>query len=268
MANTTLDSLAAAAEERVGKQKTLDPFTVLGTNPKQSASGSLYEDFLPQLRGQQGFRTLREMVSNDATIGAVIYAMEMLLREVSWNGVPDDETLAADVDAAVFLDECKDDMEHTFPDFIAQALSVLPFGFSLFETVYGRRLLSEGSRFDDGRIRWAQFAPRPQESISRFVYQDGRLFGFEQFTQHGPVVIPMVKALHFVTDSTRPEGRSILRPAYLAWYYKKYATEQMMIGMQRDLAGMPVAWIPAENMIAQDTTYDLWRKIVTRVVVL
>lgn len=253
----------AAAETRLNKQTPKQPFQVLGVNTRQSASGSLYQDFLPQLQGLQGMRTIREMTHNDATIGSILYAVEMLLREMPWSAEPD-ETDPGGEEAAEFLGECVEDMEHTWPDHVARALSFLPYGFSMFETIYRRRRHTDGSMFDDGRIGWRRFDPRPQESIDKWVWDDGRLTGVRQATGRGSVFIPIEKLLHYTTDSTTPEGRSILRTAYTSWYYKKYATEQTMIGLQRDLAGMPVAWIPAENLLAKDSVYETWRNIVTR----
>jgi len=156
-------------------------------------------------------------------------------------------------------------MDHTWQDHVAQAVSFLPFGFAAFETLYGRRNEADGSQYRDGKVRWRAFSPRPQESVDRFRHDDeGRLIGLEQDTRRGKVFIPREKLVLYRTDTTVPEGRSILRTSYTSWYSKKYVTEQMLIGLQRDLAGMPVAWIPAENLAARDAIYDSWRDIVTR----
>ena len=258
----SLESYADAAEQRIGKQAPPErPFDVLGTN---AAGQTMWGDFLPALRGTQGMRTLREMTDNDATIGSILYAMEMLLREVEWHGEPDQD-IPADVDAAQFLDECMGDMEQTWPDFIAEDLEFLPFGHSVFEVNYGLRTAEDGSAFDDGRIRWREFGVRPQESISKWLHdEEGRLVAVQQTTAKGPVVIPREKLLLTRTTTTRPQGKSILRSAYTSWYYKKYVTEQTVIGTQRDLAGMPVAWIPAENLQARDGVWQAWKDIVTR----
>jgi hypothetical protein len=58
----------------------------------------------------------------------------------------------------------------------------------------------------------------------------------------------MAKALLFRTMARKgnPEGRSVLRNAYRPWYYKKNIESIEGIGIERDLAGLPVAWVPPE----------------------
>ncbi|MCE2604181.1 hypothetical protein LH384_34385, partial [Pseudomonas aeruginosa] len=62
------------------------------------------------------------------------------------------------------------------------------------------------------------------------------------------------RALHFVTKSRKnnPEGRSVLRGAYRAWYFKRRIQEIEGIGLERDLAGFPVLTAP-ERMDLWDT---------------
>ena len=60
------------------------------------------------------------------------------------------------------------------------------------------------------------------------------------------VFIPIEKALHFKTKSRKgnPEGRSILRNSYRNWYFKRRIQEIEGIGIERDLAGLPVLEAP------------------------
>lgn len=50
--------------------------------------GTFYEEFLQELQGRKGIETYREMSENDDVIGAVLYAIEMLIRQVEWNTQP------------------------------------------------------------------------------------------------------------------------------------------------------------------------------------
>ena len=61
-------------------------------------------------------------------------------------------------------------------------------------------------------------------------------------------VIPMEKSLLFRTTSYKnnPEGRSVLRSAFRPWYFKKQIETIEGIGIERDLAGLPIAWVPPE----------------------
>ena len=80
--------------------------------------------------------------------------------------------------------------------------------------------------------------------------------------------IPLEKALLFRVGAHKnnPEGRSIIRNAYLPWYYKNQLQRIEAIGIERDLAGYPVYLVPGE--ILEDTSsaaYIAAQKIVTNI---
>ena len=43
-----------------------------------------------------------------------------------------------------------------------------------------------------------------------------------------------------------PTHNSMLERAFVSWYYKKKLTAIEAIGVERDLAGMPIAWVPTK----------------------
>jgi len=248
-------------------RKQFSPTDELGVQTKKRYSASLYDDFLPQLRGTGFLRAIREMVDNDATVGAVLFAIEQLLRQAPWTPEPASES-AQDQEAAAFLEEAVNDMEHTWADHVSAALTMLPYGFSWFEQVYRLRRPESGSQFSDGRLGWARMGFRPQDTLIRWDADEQGRACFVQDTGAGiPVVIPAAKSVHYKTSQGRgqPEGHSILRNAYRSWFYLKRAQEIMLVGLERSLAGLPVARIPAESIIAQDALYQRAALIVRRV---
>ena len=105
----------------------------LGVAGDNTHNGQIRADeFLPELRGSKSIRKYREMRDNDATIGAVMYAVEQILRDVDLNVKPVDDTPAAKVEAD-FVTSVLDDMDHTLDDHVAEALSYLSYGFGWFE---------------------------------------------------------------------------------------------------------------------------------------
>ena len=80
----------------------------------------------------------------------------------------------------------------------------------------------------------------------------------------GTYTIPMSKALLFRTKSRKnnPEGRSILRNAYRSWYFKRRIQEIEGIGIERDLAGLPVMHGPEGLDLWNDDIEDKDRKSV------
>ena len=105
------------------------------------------------------------------------------------------------------------------------------------------------SKYSDGLIGWQKLPPRAQDTLYRWEYDDSdNLIGMTQQPppDYGLFTIPMSKAMLFRTESVKdnPEGRSILRNAYRSWYFKRRIQEIEAIGIERDLAGLPVIHAP------------------------
>ena len=100
--------------------------------------GVFYEEFLPELRGRRGMAAYSEMAANDDLVGAILYAIKMLIRQVDWNVAPGGAS-EKDQEAADFVLECMADMQDTWTDTISEILSFLTFGWSAHEIVYKRR---------------------------------------------------------------------------------------------------------------------------------
>jgi hypothetical protein len=64
------------------------------------------------------------------------------------------------------------------------------------------------------------------------------------------------RGLHFRTSaaSENPEGKTALRLAYRPWYLKRRVEEYEAIGIERDLAGLPMARVPEETILGTDAT--------------
>lgn len=78
----------------------------------------------------------------------------------------------------------------------------------------------------------------------------------------GWIDIPMGRILLFRTTTARsnPEGRSILRNAYRSWKFKTRIQEIEGIGVERDLAGLPVAYVPAHILSPSASAEDKAQK--------
>ena len=63
----------------------------LGVAGDNTHNGQIRADeFLPELRGKRAIKKYREMRENDSTIGAVMYAVEQILRDVDLKVQPSD----------------------------------------------------------------------------------------------------------------------------------------------------------------------------------
>jgi hypothetical protein len=227
--------------------------TEVGVSGLQYSSGIVTEEFLTDLQGTNAAKVYREMRDNDPVIGAMMFAVEMMIRQAEWEVKPVEGVTDEQVE---FLDGAFNDMSHTWQDALSEILSMLTFGYAPMEVIYKmRRGISddskERSKFDDGKIGWRKFALRAQETVEEWIFDDAG--GIQGLIQGDPnkfkkVKLPIEKFVLFRTTSFKnnPEGRSALRNSYRAWYFKKRIEEIEGIGIERDLAGLPIAWVPPE----------------------
>jgi hypothetical protein len=230
---------------------------VAGNNTKNGMIRA--DEFLPELRGSKAIRKYREMRDNDATIGAVMYSVEQILRDVELTVKPVDDTPAAKVEAD-FVKSVLDDMDHTLDDHVAEALSYLSYGFGWFEVIYKRRVGptersdKKHSKYTDGRLGVKKIAARAPWTINKFDVNQktGDVLGIEQSVgiMNGRNYIPLNKSIYYRTTSLNgdPSGRSILRNAYTSYEYLNNLQAIEAIAVERELAGIPVARIPAEYL--------------------
>lgn len=236
----------------------------LGVTGLKRYSGFVQDEFLPELRGQRGMQIYREIRDNSAKVGAALGAAEMAALGVEWYVEPgENDTNAAE--RAAFVESCRHDMSFTWRETIREAWTMLPFGFAPLEIVYKRRSGDTAdprgrSRFDDGLISWRKLPLRAQETIQQWDFDDeGGIQGLYQLAppSYQRVFIPIEKLLLFRTRTERnnPEGRSILRSSYESYYRVKRIKDTLCIGVERDLNGIPVMWVPPE--VLQGATPDM-----------
>tara|TARA_R110002074_G_scaffold217539_1_gene387938 strand:- start:35 stop:1393 length:1359 start_codon:yes stop_codon:yes gene_type:complete len=232
----------------------------LGVAGDNTSNGQIRADeFLPELRGKKAIRKYREMRDNDATIGAVMYSVEQILRDVVLNVTPVNDSDAAKSEAE-FVKSVLDDMDHTLDDHISEALSYLSYGFGWFEVIYKRRVGptersdKKHSKYTDGRLGVKKIAARAPWTINKFDVNQktGDVLGIEQSVgiMNGKNYIPVNKSIYYRTTSLNgdPSGRSILRNAYTSYEYLNNLQAIEAIAVERELAGIPVARIPAEYL--------------------
>lgn len=213
------------------------------------------------------YRTVREMM-NDAVIASAFNTYRMLLSRVNWTVEPPVDATDQEKERAKFIQSCMDDMEHTWAEFLSDVITYLPYGFSVQEKVYRRRLYKNGSRFNDGKVGLRKISPRGQDTIVRWTFsEDGRdLLGAEQSianlengamfmdqaNEHGLIPIKREKFMLFRADPTKgdPTGNSILKGAYKAWKQMDMLRDQELLGVAKESNGLPVIKLPPEYMAA------------------
>jgi phage gp29-like protein len=237
--------------DNVGSHK--DEFIELGSSGLRRSGGTITEEFLANLQGVKGFKVYREMRDNDPVIGAMLYAIDKVITRLEWHVEGEDER------TATFVQECLDDMSDSWDATLQNILSMLVYGWSFHEIVYKIRggLTDDprtNSRFKDHRIGWRKWPVRAQETLQEWMIDErGGIQGMVQIDPSGGGLhrIPIEKALLFRTTTNRnnPEGYSLLRNAYRPWFYKRRIEEIEAVGIERDLAGLPMAFVPPEYLM-------------------
>ncbi len=232
-------------------------------------------------------RTVAEM-RNQPTVAAAFNVYRMLISRVKWTVEPPEGATEEQKTRAKFVQQCMYDMEGSWGSFISEVLTYLEYGFSIQEKVYRRRLRKNGSKYNDGLVGLRKLSPRGQDTI-RFWYfsEDGRelegvgqsLINLENAARYTQIVaslnadsvieIPRSKFLLFAADSTKgnPQGRSLLKPIYLAYKRLEMLQDQELLGIAKDLAGIPLIQIPPKymdpNASAEDkAVYEMCKTIV------
>lgn len=266
---------------RKARPRSFVNFGEIGRSGLNNWGGEIREEFLRELKGKDGRKLIREMRDNDPIIGAMLFAVSMLIRQakpkvrpavepkkkavvtqkgrVRWITKADPESTAAK-DTAEFVQSCLDDMSETWADVVSEILTMLPYGWAWLEVVYKKRNgpsrdATTNSRFTDGKLGWRKMPLRGQDTLKKWVMDDtGGIQGMIQKVQGqaNEITIPIEKSLLFRTthNMNNPEGRSVLRNVYRPWHFKKRIEEIEGIGIERDLAGLPMMTGPED--------FDLW----------
>jgi phage gp29-like protein len=232
--------------------------TEIGSTGLRRTGGTVYEEFLVSLRGRRGAKVYREMSENDPVIGSILYAIEKIILRLEWTIQPSSDK-QEDRDTSEFVEQCLYDMSDSWDSTLSQILSMLVYGYAFHEIVYkirdgaGNEDPSRRSAFTDGKIGWRKWPIRGQETHNNWMFDEGGgIQGFEQIDPYGAGIhrIPIDKGLLFRTTSAKnnPEGKSLLRTSYRPWYFKRRIEEMEAIGIERDLAGLPIAYMPPEYL--------------------
>lgn len=227
-------------------------------------NGVSKDEIKKELNFPDSLKTFKQM-SYHSTINAALTLYESLISKATWvvrlpQGATEEEKQRAE-----FIRSCMDDMEHSWKEFVKDALSMNIFGFSIHEKVYRRRLKSNGSKFNDGLIGWKKLPIRNQETISKFLFsEDGNEIAgvkqdvalvedpYSRYTNRKSteVLLPKSKILLFRAGRHRgdPYGKSPLRDAYLAWRYLAVIEEIESNGVAKDISGLPVLYLPPQYL--------------------
>lgn len=255
---TSVQKAAVPTGEKVDKFQ-LGELGIQGLNV---FAGVSKEELKKELQWPKSIETYKKMTEHVA-VNACLSLYENLISKVIWRVKPPEKATKADKAKARFVQECLNDMDGSFAQFIKDALSSNVYGFSIIEKVYRYRTKENGSIYNDGKIGLKKLGHRNQETILKFLFnEDGsEIIGVKQslsgiglnstyINKPLEINLPRSKYIHITTGRNRgdPFGKSRLKDVYLAWRYLEVIQEIEASGVARDLVGLPVLTIPAEYM--------------------
>lgn len=235
-----------------------DQLLNFGLSGLNRSGNYIFEEFLKELQGQKGYKLLREMRDNDPTIGAMLYLMEQMAKQVPWNidAYGGEVSEQEDDDRAEYVRTCFfDDMTKTWPETLSEVCSMFWAGFSPMEVCYKIRNGEQtdpsiaSSNFNDGLWGWDHWGVRAQETV--LYWQFDARNQWQALAQVAPPdyrlrIVPREKLLLFRVKSDRdnPEGRSLVRNCVTSWLKKRRLEADEAVGIQRRVSGLPVLTPP------------------------
>lgn len=240
----------------------------------RTSNGAIIDESNRVFRYPEFLKVVNEM-KTDPTVSAALNVYRMMISRVKWKVQPPLNATETDKKRAAFIESCMADMEGTWPDFISNVITYLEYGFSVQEKVFRRRLNRNGSKYNDGFVGIRKIASRSQDTIKHWNFsEDGRelvsvgqsLVNVENGSRYqslinsrdGLITIDRSKFMLFSADSTKgnPEGKSVLKSVYLPYKQLTLLKDQLLLGIAKDLAAIPIAWLPPKIMDTDASTAD------------
>lgn len=228
-------------------------------------SAWIQEEARRELQFPASIQTYNKMMYNSSVVAA-LKLIKTFFSRVKWKVVPFNGT-QIHKDRAEFINQCTNDMDITWVQFIQEVSSFVPYGFSFHEIVPRRRYKKNGSRYNDGYVGLKNLPIRGQSSIQEFRYDDNGRYITDvvqvaniqssKAIVNSEITIPYSKLLHFRTDvyKDNPVGTSCLNGCYETWKWLNVFREIEAIAISRNMAGVPHFELPPEYM-AEDATPD------------
>lgn len=243
----------------------------IGFNGLAVTSGQVLEEADIALRYPQSIYTYKKMLK-DSTVASAVEYVQTRMASVTWyQKAPKgyEEAIAPQMN---YLKTVPNDMTTSWLYAMKQMTSFTTYGFAVAEIVPYTRLYKNGSKFNDGLRGIKKLAFRSQDTISGVEFtDDGRDFiGYWQRvnkitnkskpyrtypdltkgTVNNEVLLKKENLLIFRNGALKdsPFGLSPLHSIYESFRYKKEYEQSQAYGINSDVNGLKVLYIPPQYM--------------------
>lgn len=221
----------------------------VGSTGTEIYGGYIQEEYLEDLQGREAADIYDKMRRSDPKIKMILSAMKNPIKAASWEivGIGDEsEEQQRQIDLINHI-LFHDLGGKTWRSFLHEALSMIEFGYSIFEKTYRPVINSRKFGAYNG-IKSLSF--RSQRTIERWNLGPGeKLVSVSQFAygdRQRVVDIPARHILHFTLEKEGDnfEGISLLRPCYGPWLRKNQFLKLIAAGIEKYAIPIPVLDVP------------------------
>lgn len=257
-----------------------------GISGLSTNTGRIQEESNNIFRYPQFIRVVREM-RNSPTVGATNNVYEMFMTRPEWYVEAPVGATEVEIERAKLVESMMHDMDGTsWNTFIKSVVPYREYGFAINEIVLRRRLTKNGSRFNDGLIGIKDLAPRNQETIEKWNFDEtdtNKLVSVQQSTHNmensfryigkldsdGYITIPREKFLLFTCSETKgnPQGNSVYKNIYRAFKELTLVQEQQLISIAKEVQGilkitLPIRYFDPEASIEDKAVLASFQTII------
>lgn len=263
--NKTPEGASEALSQDEGNTIPRIKLTEQGFTGLRTSNGRILDEANQAFRYPNFIKTVHE-IRHNPTVGSAMQVYRMFISRVNWRVVPHKDANEVETERARLVGTMMHDMDGSFKSFIEEVVPYLEYGFGIHEKVFRRRLKRNGSSYNDGLVGLKKLAPRNQETIEKWVFNEtgADLLGVEQNisnvedsyrfqnlkNENGLIPLNREKFLLFTASGNRgnPQGNSIYKSIYMAYKILSLLQEQELIALAKDVQGMLKIELPPEYL--------------------
>lgn len=238
----------------------------LGVPGVSIKNGNVKEDVIEILRGPKRLKLLEEMVKYDPVVGAFNNMFQSQFMNIDWSVETSEKDNAQAEEVRELFDTIlfKDLSKGNFDELVLNAMTKAIYGFAIIEPVFKKRDgykkdKNKSSKYTDGKIGLAKFAPRYQGSIAEWVFDD-KYREIVAVKQKDPntfneVELPYDRILHFKHNSinNNPQGQSLYLNTAISYHRKKKTAQSQDQRYDKGFAGILDIELPSAVLDPQTT---------------
>ena len=228
----------------------------LGSTGTEIYAGYFDEDYLEALKNNERAQVFDKMRRSDPQVMMCLSAVKNPIKSAAVEVHAGGDDFFYKNDARLIEKILFESMATPFPRFLAEALTMIEFGYSMFEVTHKNFINqpirdSEGTKILDSYTGIKNISWRSPKTIERWnvSHETGDLESVDQIA-YGElgrnVTIPAKYLLLFTLnrEGSNYEGISALRPCYGNWWRKNNFNKINAIGIEKFAVPTPIATIP------------------------